>query len=155
MRKDRIAELVPLSGPALDAAIERLVAEERIRLETRPDGDYLLTDRCLIPVGEAAGWEAAVVDHHRAVLNALAAKAVSGRRVSTAADEVGGATFSFDLWPGHPREQEVRRLLAMVRSQIVPLWEEVSAYNQIHRPDATYSVTFYCGQNLTREDRES
>jgi len=151
IRRDRLNELVPLSATALDAAVARLVAEERIRLETRPDGVYCVTDRCLIPVGQAGGWEAAVVDHHRAVLKALAAKIVGGKHVSAAADEVGGTTLSFDLWPGHPREQEVRQLLASVRKQVTPLWDEVSAYNREHRPSRTYSVTFYCGQNLSEE----
>jgi hypothetical protein len=154
IRKDRLAALVPLSEGALDAALTRLVADERIRLETRHDGIYCVTDRCLIPVGQAAGWEAAIVDHHRAVLNALASKVVSGKHVSAAADEIGGTTLNFDLWPGHPREQEVRKLLATVRKEVVGLWDEVAAYNKLHRPENTYSVTFYCGQNLTEEDGE-
>jgi len=154
IRKDRLQAIVPLSEEALDAALSRLIADERIRLETRHDGVYCVTDRCLIPVGQAAGWEAAIVDHHRAVLNALAAKVVSGKHVSAAADEIGGTTLTFDLWPGHPREQEVRKLLATVRKEVVSLWDEVAAYNREHRPDTTYSVNFYCGQNLTEEDGE-
>jgi hypothetical protein len=154
IRKDRLQAVVPLSEEALDAALARLIADERIRLETRHDGVYCVTDRCLIPVGQAAGWEAAIVDHHRAVLNALAAKVVSGRHVSAAADEIGGTTLTFDLWPGHPREQEVRKLLATVRKEVVTLWDEVAAYNREHRPETTYSVNFYCGQNLTQEDGE-
>ncbi len=154
IRKDRLAALVPISELALDAALARLIADERIRLETRHDGIYCVTERCLIPVGQAAGWEAAIVDHHRAVLNALAAKVVSGKHVSAAADEVGGTTLTFDLWPGHPREQEVRKLLATTRKQVVSLWDEVAAYNQQNRPAVTYSVSFYCGQNLTEEDGE-
>ncbi len=151
MKVQRLAEVVGLSDAAFEDAIELLVADERIRLETRPDGTYCVTDRCLIPVGEAAGWEAAVVDHHRAVLNALAAKVVNGKHVSAAADQVGGTTLTFDLWPGHPREPQVQRLLAAVRSQVIPLWDEVAAYNRQHRPDNSYTVTFYCGQNLTEE----
>jgi len=38
-----------------------------------------------------------------------------------------------------------------VRRQLIPLWEEVAEYNKEHRPEETYSVTFYCGQNLTEE----
>jgi hypothetical protein len=151
LRRDELARLLPLPPEALEAGIERLVADERISLETRPDGVYCTTERCLIPLGEAAGWEAAIVDHHRAVLSALAAKVVSGRHVSSAADEVGGTTLSFDLWPGHPKEGAVRRLLATVRLQVLPLWEEVAAYNQANRPDSTYKVTFYCGQYLVGE----
>jgi DNA-binding transcriptional ArsR family regulator len=148
----RLAELLPLPQAALDAAIARLVKEERVRLEQRPDGQYCTTDQCLIPVGEAAGWEAAVIDHHRAVLNALAAKLVSGKHVSAAADEVGGTTWSFDLWPGHPKEREVRALLRSLRQQVVPLWNEVAEYNREHRPARTYEVTLYCGQYLVAED---
>ncbi len=152
LHRAKLERLVPLPPAALDAAIQHLVRDERIWLENRPDGVYCATERCLIPIGQAAGWEAAVVDHHRAVSNALAAKVVSGRHVSAAADEVGGTTLSFTLWPGHPREREVRRLLAAVRNQILPLWEEVSAYNRANRPDSTYRATFYCGQYLVEED---
>jgi hypothetical protein len=150
-----LAKLLPLPQPALNAAVERLVREERVRLEQRPDGTYCTTEQCLIPVGEAAGWEAAVIDHHRAVLSALAAKVVSGKHVSAAADEVGGTTWSFDLWPGHPREQEVRKLLASLRGQVVPLWNEVAAYNSEHRPAHTYKVTVYCGQYLVMDEEQS
>lgn len=155
LAKARLADLLPLPPNALDAALARLVKEERIRLEQRPDGTYCTTEQCLIPIGEAAGWEAAVIDHHRAVLNALAAKVVSGKHVSAAADEVGGTTWSFDLWPGHPREAEVRKLLASLRGQVVPLWNEVSAYNREHRPVHTYKVTVYCGQYLVMDEEES
>jgi hypothetical protein len=155
VRRDELARLVPLAPSALEAAIDRLVADERVQLETRPDGVYCAAERCLIPIGESAGWEAAIVDHHRAVLNALAAKVVSGRHVARATDEVGGTTLAFDLWPGHPHEQEVRQLLAHVRHDVLPLWEKVSEYNRVHRPDETYKVTFYCGQYLVDEDGET
>jgi hypothetical protein len=38
---------------------------------------------------------------------------------------------------GHPREQEVRKLLATVRRQLIPLWEEVAEYNKENRPEET------------------
>lgn len=153
--KDDLARVIPLTEPALDEAIERLVSDERIRSEHRPDGTYYATEHCLIPLGQAAGWEAAVEDHHRAVLNALAAKIVGGRHVSAATDEIGGTTLSFDLWKGHPKEREVRRLLASVRQQILPLWEEVEQHSRASRPDDAYKVTFYCGQYVVEEDKDS
>ena len=148
----RLAELLPLPQQALDAALQRLLREERVRVEQRAEGAFWTTEQCLIPVGEAAGWEAAVIDHHRSVLNALAAKVVSGQHVSAAADEVGGTTWSFDLWPGHPREQEVRKLLSSLRAQVVPLWNEVAAYNKENRTAHTYKVTVYCGQYLVMDE---
>jgi hypothetical protein len=152
LRPEDLRKLVPLPELAIDAALTQLVANQRIRLETRPDGTYCVAEQCLIPLGQAAGWEAAIVDHHRAVLNALAAKVGSGRHVSAAADEVGGTTLSFDLWQGHPKEKEVRQLLAQTRQQTLPLWGEVAKYNETHRPLDTYKVTFYCGQFLVEED---
>ena len=152
LRKDRLAQLLPLPADALDAAIDSLVGEGQIRLETRPDGVYCATEHCLIPVGQAAGWEAAIVDHHRAVLSALAAKVVSGRHVSAADDEVGGTTITYDLWPGHPREREVLQLLAATRDRVIPLWDEITEHNQKRASDITYQVTFYCGQYRVNED---
>ncbi len=152
LRRDEVAELLALPEVTIDKALEGLLASARIRSEHRPDGTYYSTDHCLIPVGEAAGWEAAVVDHHRAVLGALAAKIVSGRHVSAANDKVGGTTLSYDVWPGHPKEQAVLDLLATTRQQLIALWEEVEEYNRGQEPGAGYQVTFYCGQYVKDED---
>jgi len=152
INKDRLAQLLPLPANALNGAIASLVADGQIRSETRPDGVFLATDHCLIPVGQAAGWEAAIVDHHQAVLNALAAKVVSGKHVSAADDEVGGTTITYDLWPGHPREREVRQLLADMRKRVIPLWDEITEYNENRASEITYQVTFYCGQYLMEEE---
>jgi hypothetical protein len=154
VRRDRLAQLMSLPQSAIDAAVVQLVADGRIRVESRSDGEYCLTDHCLIPVGQAAGWEAAVVDHHRAVLNALAAKVTGGSHVSARNDEVGGTTLTFDLWPGHPREAEVRRLLQATRDQVIPLWDEVTEHNRENSSDGAYQVTFYFGQYLMGADDE-
>ncbi len=155
LRRTELSRSVSLPETAVNAAIERLVSDERIRLVDRPDGTYCVTDQCLIPLGQAAGWEAAIVDHHRAVLNALAVKVGRGSHVSRATDEIGGTTLSFDLWPGHPHETEVRQLLATVRSQIIPLWEKVEAYNGASQVTPSYAVTFYCGQHVVEEDGDT
>jgi len=155
LRRADLGRLVPLTDETIDTALERLVSDGRVRLENRPDGTYCLTEQCLIPLGQAAGWEAALVDHHRAVLTALAAKVVGGSHVSRASDENGGTTLSFDLWREHPHEVEVRRLLNEVRSQVIPLWEKVEAYNREHPTEPTCKVNFYCGQHVVQEDGET
>jgi len=155
IHRERLAELVPLSLASIDLAIQALVADGRVALETRADGIYCIADHCLIPVGEAAGWEAAVIDHHGTVLNALVAKITKGRRASAKNDEMGGTTLTFELWPGHPKEAEVRQLLATTRAKIIPLWEEVAQYEQPPAQGGEYQVHFYCGQNVvTEEDSE-
>ncbi len=149
---ERLGQLVPVSQGALKAALESLTTDGRISAESDGTTTHYSAEQLLIPIGESAGWEAAVVDHHRQVLNAIAAKITNGTRSSAKADEVGGTTLTFDLWPGHPREKEVRALLAETRAKILPLWEEVSKYNEDHSGDATYQVHYYCGQYLVTED---
>lgn len=152
VEKSRLSGLVPLSQADFEQAVETLVRDGRIRLENRFDGVYCATDHCLIPLGESAGWEAAVVDHHRTVLNAIASKIARGNRTSAKHDEAGGTTLSFDLWPGHPYEAEVRALLASMRGTIIPLWDRVNEYNQGNTSEQTYQVHFYCGQYLLDEE---
>ncbi len=150
--KAELVEALPVSEPAIEQALESLLGSARIRAQERPDGLYYSTDHCLISVGEAAGWEAAIIDHHRAVLSALAAKAVNGRHSSAANDTIGGTTLVFDIWAGHPKEQEVLDLLAATRQRVIALWDEVEAYNQTNESNEAYQVTFYCGQYLKEEE---
>jgi hypothetical protein len=152
--KAEIAALVRISSTEFEEALATLLSDGRIRVESRSDGEYYATDHCLIPLGEAAGFEAAVVDHHRTVLNAIASKIASGSRRSEKRDEVGGTTLSFDLWPGHPHEAEVRALLATTRASVISLWDKVTAYNQLNAREDTYPVHFYCGQYIVGSDEE-
>jgi predicted transcriptional regulator len=154
LRQDELATRVPVDPSVLEDALQRLVSSNRIRAESSPDGDRYTTDQCLIPVGESAGWEAAVIDHHRAVLAALAAKVLGGPHASAAKDEVGGTTLRFDLWTGHPRDREVRDLLVETRARIIALWGEAEAHNRAHPQEITHHVTFYCGQYVTYEKEE-
>jgi hypothetical protein len=106
--------------------------------ETRSDG--------------AAGWETAIVDHHRAVLNAIAAKLTSASCSSAAVDEMGGTTLTFDLWPGHPQEREVRQLLAQTRAVALRVWEEVNESSKANPHSGAYQVRFYFGQYVVAKD---
>jgi len=150
--KEGLAALLPFTSVELDEALQTLLEDKRIRSEGPSNLLLFSADQCLIPLGEAAGWEAAVVDHHRAMSNALAAKIASGSRKSGGSDEVGGTTLSFDLWPGHPHEAEVRALLANTRSTAIQLWDKVIEHNNLHKAGETYQVHYYCGQYVVEED---
>jgi hypothetical protein len=152
LSKNQLVELLPLEPSTIEAALAQLVAQDRVRLVPESAEETYTTEQCLIPVGESAGWEASVIDHHRAVMTGLAAKLVSGPHNSAAQDEVGGTTLSFDMWKGHPHEAEVRSLLAETRKRIITLWEAVEGHNEMNAHKHEYNVTFYCGQYLTGED---
>jgi hypothetical protein len=61
--------------------------------------------------------------------------------------------LTFDLWPGHPKEQQVRKLLANARAAFIPLWDEVTEYNRTANKEGEYQVHFYCGQYVVREEQ--
>jgi hypothetical protein len=96
-----------------------------------------------------------VLDHFQGVAKAIAAKVRlapgSGHR-----DRIGGATLSFDVYPGHPLEGEVYALLGDVRARVNELWTRLTAHNRTHPiPDQDkIKVTFYLGQNVEPSDTE-
>jgi hypothetical protein len=69
---------------------------------------------------------------------------------------VGGSTYSFEIWPGHPHEAEVLSLLRDLRDKTTALRKKVREHNGSHaRPSRYTELTFYGGQwLLEREDSE-
>jgi hypothetical protein len=145
---------VSVRGILNDLVESGLAVRSGVRDDTRyrPATEDELKDLGTGSIGEAAGWEAAIVDHHRVVLNTIAAKLTSGGRSSVASDEVGAITLTFDLWPGHPREREVRQLVAQTRALALPLWEEVNASSKNEQHAGAYQVHFYFGQDVAADD---
>ena len=137
----------------LDDAIDVLVNDGRIERREGPSGPTYQCRQCVVPLGDAEGWEAALVDHLQMVTSSICAKLRNGKTRALPSEEIGGSSYSFDVWPGHPAEQRVRALLSQTRANIGELWNEVAAYNRQHdrenfaREDAT-RVSFYFGQSL-------
>jgi hypothetical protein len=152
--RDALVTTTGLSAAEVEAALEKLGSDSRIMRHERGGEIEWSAERCLIPVGDRAGWEAALLDHHQTVLNAIAAKVTGGSHSSAQRDETGGATYGFDLWPGHPEEATVRGLLARFRAEVAELWERVSEHNaqSMHAERQRYHVRFYLGQHLRQEE---
>ncbi|HEX2735838.1 MAG TPA: hypothetical protein VHM70_29765 [Polyangiaceae bacterium] len=145
-----LARRVTLDETAAMIAVEQLVRDGRVRRDGNESGGALFAETFTVPVGSEIGWESAVYDHFQAVTSAIASKLRQRGPRSSHKDLIGGATLSFDLYPGHPKEQAVYGLLAKVRSEIDGLWRDVRACNQA-RPvtdDERIKVTFYFGQNV-------
>lgn len=153
----KLKDWVRLSDAQLDAALNALHNDGRIELEAdeAAGGEpRYRCDRVVIPLGETVGWEAALLDHHRAVVASICAKLRNGQTRALPSDQLGGSTFSFDVWPGHPSEARVLALLATMRTQLQALWDEVTAYNAQGKPATFKRVTFYGGQMVTDEFAE-
>jgi hypothetical protein len=152
MTLTRLREEVRLPEDVLDRALAALLTSGRVREEPSGGERSFVSDTCLIPLGERAGWEAALLDHYHAVVRAMCAKLGQGQTGARADDRIGGSTYAFDVWQGHPSAPRVYALLAEHRKQVSALWEEVTAHNAAHPvPENHDRVTFYFGQNVTAE----
>jgi hypothetical protein len=134
----------------LEPAIARLVAAGRVE-QAGPDGS--LTARNLVlPLGAAVGWEAAVFDHFKAVVNTITGRLGIDRRQTALADRVGGSTYTLDVWPGHPLAERAYETLKNLRSQLGELRDEVERYNAAHAvPERYTQVLLYAGQCLIEQ----
>jgi hypothetical protein len=152
-----LAEATRLELAAAESIVERLIVEGRVVRKGSSEDAPLEAAPLFVPVGTEVGWEASVLDHFRAVSNAIAAKLRSGKTRSAADDVVGGTTLSFKLDPAHPLAGEVRGLLSRTRRESIALWERVEAENRA-RPvpdDASSRVWFYFGQYEEGLEEES
>jgi hypothetical protein len=154
-RKDAVtpselAGTLVASAERVHTALTKLLADGRVRWNAQ--GDALLADVFVVPVGSTQGWEAAVFHHFSAVAAAIAAKVQRGPG-SRADDRIGGATLAFDVYPGHPHEAEVYGLLKRIRTEVNELWDRVSAHNRAQPIDESVKVkvAFYFGQNIEQD----
>lgn len=147
---DRLVEETRLPPATVGAALTTLVAEGRIdALPPAPDGiQRWRCSTCLLPTGSTAGWEAALFHHYQAMVIAICAKLQAGKTRSLPKDQVGGSTYEYLVWPGHPCEEAVLGQLKDTRERASALRAEVTAHNDAHgRPDDAARVTFYVGQS--------
>ncbi len=154
-----LIERLRLPPEELDAALDALIAEGRVKTSpsastppghpSRSEAPTYRAESCLIPLEQTAGWEAAVLDHFQAMVGAVCAKLALITSPKGASSQVGGSTYSFDVWPGHPQYEQVVSLLERSRSDVGALWDSVRAHNsQREKPASHERVTFYFGQNV-------
>jgi hypothetical protein len=143
---DELSAQLPVDAAQTERAVQELLAIGRLQ-----QGQQGLTSaNVVLPLGAAHGWEAAILDHFRAVAVAIGTKLRAGTSGARADDRVGGSTFTFTLDAAHPDAAEVYGLLSELRARVQSLWDRVSAYNATHPTDeqSATRVTFYLGQAL-------
>jgi predicted transcriptional regulator len=150
---ETIAQAVALDALAIDTALERLVQDGRVARVERAGAFEYRTDLCVIPYGTLHGWEAAVFDHYQAVVTAICTKLRTGTTSASAADRIGGSTYGFKVWEGHPHFDEVTGLLRRMRTDAIALREKVTAFNAEHTaPAEALRVISYMGQTILESD---
>ncbi len=150
-----LADALPVELALVEQALVQLIRDGRARENTTEGVKRYECVSCVIPVGSSAGWEAAVFDHFQAMVTAVCTKLRLGSTTATNKDWVGGSTYGFDVWQGHPHLDEVLGLLAQTRQRAVALREKVEGYNGNHAPsEIGQRVLFYTGQTLLGPEAE-
>lgn len=157
-RVSELAHSLGIEAQEVRDAVEALSEQGRVQVrseetEASSADPVVSASQFVVPVGSSEGWEAAVFDHFQGLCNAVAQKLSQGAKSSQFTDEIGGTTLSFDVYPGHPHEKQVRELLRGVREKTDNLWNEVAEYNRQNPPPAdAQKVTFYAGQWIQGAD---
>jgi hypothetical protein len=155
IERDRILDIVPMEAAALDVLLAALIERGDVTVEEREGVRRYRHDRVFIAFGDPAGWQAAVFDHYQAMVSAICAKLASGLTQAQPSDAVGGSTYTFDVWDGHPLEEDAVGLLRSIRRQAIALCDAVEQHNAgATRPPGVSAmrVIAYVGQNVL-EDR--
>lgn len=152
-----LRKTVPAPDEALHTALDTLVADGRITRDSHGQGERYGAERCFILVGSNEGWEAAVFDHYQAVVTAIGNKLARRAENDGGAETIGGSTYRYTVWPGHPHRDAVRTLLTRLRAEAVELREKVETFNASNDPEdeAGYEqFVAYVGQTelLTAND---
>ncbi|MEM9069276.1 MAG: crosslink repair DNA glycosylase YcaQ family protein [Myxococcota bacterium] len=145
-----LATSTQIAPAIVSEALQTLVSAGQVH----DRGDRFVATEVLIPYEDEAGWEAAVFDHFQAVVTAITTKLRHGGK-SQFRDVVGGSTYRFDVWDGHPLESEVLGLLAEARELASNLRTRTDAHSRNATPPAhTRQVVFYVGQTVPIEEEE-
>lgn len=138
---DELKRLVPVSDSVLHGSLSDLLA--RGSIQRSADGRY--SSRSLVlSLGTSAGWEAALFDHFQAMVKTLCMRLREGPDPT---GTLGGSTYSFNVWPGHPQEEEARTTLKAFRERCTDLRRRVQAWNEQHGlPEHYEKVVVYAGQ---------
>lgn len=147
-----LAELLSRREGEIQEVVQRLIDARRVR---RTAEGRLAAEDFVIRLGSAVGWEAAVFDHVQAMVQTICQRLRQTSFDTEVREHVGGSTYSFDVWPGHPLEREVKAQLAEIRERCGALRQRVDAYNgEQGRRNEYQQVITYVGQCVLERDRE-
>ena len=140
----QVAAATRLPPVACESALATLSEQARIAKSADAEPSYE-SKRFEVPLGEAHGWEAAVLDHYQAMTSAICAKLTD--RGARPRDVTGGSTWSLDVWTGHPLEEEATKTLSRLRAELEDLRTRVDQHNALtETSEPRQRVVIYVGQ---------
>lgn len=154
VKRSRLLQLVRIEEAELDRAVRGLLADARVRMAGEEEDPTYLSEQCVIPLGEPAGWEASLFDHYQAMVTAVCTKLRSGATRAQTGEHIGGSTFGYEVWAKHPLRDEVLGFLQATRTRATELRERVDRHNQNTSvpEDERQRVVVYFGQTVIESD---
>jgi hypothetical protein len=153
-----LAERVAMDEAELLPILSSLVDDGRVQRSEQAGSTRYRCEHLLIGFQDPSGWQAAVFDHYQAMVGAICHKLQLSLAQAAPDEHVGGSTYRFDLWRGHPFEHEALDLLAKLRREAVALRTRIEAWNRDHAPAdeaQRFRVVAYVGQNTIGHQEES
>lgn len=144
---DELAERTALGVQELSPVVESLIASGKIERH----GERLRSSELVLGFDDPAGWESSVLDHFTALVQTVVRKLSVDQRAKRH-DELGGSTYHFELWRGHPFESEVLGELGRFRERMSALRKKLDDYNRAQpAPASRLRVVAYYGQSTVEE----
>lgn len=156
LTREHLLQQSHIDGSDLDPILDRLVESSRIEQSGEGSDARYSAKSLYVPLGSPRGWEAAIFDHYQAMVQTILCRLREDRSTPNVGDQVGGSTYTLDVWPGHPLKEKASDTLSRLRTALVELREEVEAYNADNeRPDKYTQVVLYVGQCLIPQESGS
>lgn len=157
LSRDGLAELTGMTEEELGVVLSRLVSTGRVA----ENGSSFQARSFVVPLGAEVGFEAAVFDHFQALVKTICRR-LQGEPLPIALpdsmserDVLGGSTYTFDIWGGHPLAAEVLASLREMRDRLGGLRQRVETFNAEHGvPPSFVQVVAYAGQCVLAQDAE-
>lgn len=153
LSRSKLAEHLSLPATKLDASVTRLLESSRIVVADGSGEAKYRAPSFVLPLGTSQGWEASIFDHFQAVVNTICQKLQTDPGSASRNDRVGGSTYSLEVWPGHPLEEEATGALMRFREHLGDLRARIAKHNSsAGLPAKRMRVVAYAGQFII--DRE-
>jgi hypothetical protein len=149
---EELSQRTSLNATELLPIVEGLIDSGKV--ERRGEGDALRYHSAQLVLGfdDPAGWESSVLDHFTALVQTIMRKLSVDQRAKRN-DEIGGSTYHFELWRGHPFESEVLGELTRFRERMSALRSKLDDYNRAQQAEQPkLRVVAYYGQSTVEDD---
>jgi hypothetical protein len=144
--RETLEQRCAIDSDKLDQVLQRLISSKRISVSESAKGPEYRSAELVIAADNSVGWEASILDHFHAMVRTVCAKLQEESR-QTEHNTIGGSTYTFTVWPGHPLKEEVFSELTNYRERQSELRTRVDDYNRQHGvPDKYIALVSYAGQ---------